>query len=155
MPRTVYTLCPSGTACITQLTDGPNALATRNPAITGPMLKASGNAIPVSSITRTPTVATVTLASAPNPALAAGQQVSITGSTNGFNGTYTLASVSSSTKFTVAVSQIPTRPAAGTFLASIPFTPLTLSSLTRSSPSSTPAVATPGSAPHRPLLRHP
>ena len=148
MPRNVYTFCPSGTACITQLTDGTNAFATTNSAITGPMLKASGNAIPVSSITRTPTVATVTLASAPNPALAAGQQVSITGSTNGFNGTYTVASVSSSTKFTVAVSEIPTSPAAGTFLASIPLTTLTLSSLTRSSTSSTTAVATTGSTPH-------
>src|SRR6266571_6838090 len=100
-PRNVYTFCPSGTGCNTALADSTNAFATTNSAITAPMLKASGNAISVSSITRTATTATVTLASAPNPALAAGQQVSITGSTSGFNGAYTVASVVSATKFTV------------------------------------------------------
>jgi type IV pilus assembly protein PilY1 len=145
-PRNVYTYCPSGTACNTKLADSTNAFATTNAAITAAMLQASGNAIAISSITRTASTATVTLASAPNPALAAGQQVSITGSTSGFNGTYTVASVSSSTKFTVSVNEIPPTPASGTFLASIPLTTLTVTSLTRSSTSSTTAVATTSTA---------
>jgi type IV pilus assembly protein PilY1 len=147
-PRNVYTFCPSGTGCITALADGTNAFATTNSSITAAMLQASGNAISISSITRTATTATVTLASAPNPALAAGQRISITGSTSGFNGAYTVASVVSATQFTVAVSEIPPTPATGTFLAAVPLTTLTLSSLTRSSTSSTTAVATTGSTPH-------
>ncbi len=147
-PRNVYTFCAAGSACVADLTDGTNAFATTNSDITAAMLQASGNAISISSITRTATTATVTLASAPNPALAAGQQISITGSTSGFNGAYTVASVVSATKFTVAVSEIPPTPATGTFLAAIPLTTLTLSSLTRSSTSSTTAVASTGSTPH-------
>jgi len=147
-PRNIYTFCPSGTGCITALADGTNAFATTNSGITAAMLQASGNAISISSITRTATTATVTLASAPNPALAAGQQISITGSTSGFNGVYTAASVVSATKFTVAVSEIPPTPATGTFLAAVPLATLTLSSLTRSSTSSTTAVASTGSTPH-------
>ena len=147
-PRNVYTFCAAGSACVADLTDGTNAFATTNSDITAAVLNASGNAIVVSSISLTGTIATVTLASAPNPALVAGQSISISGSTSGFNGTYTVASVTSATKFTITVTVIPPTPATGTYLASIPLGTLTLSSLTRSSTSSTTAVATTGSTPH-------
>src|SRR5204862_8042860 len=111
---------------VADLTDATNAFATTNPAVTAAMLNASGNALSISSISLSGTTATVTLASAPNPALAAGQSISISGSTNGFNGTYTIASVTSATKFTIAVSVIPPTPATGTYLASIPLGTLTL-----------------------------
>ncbi len=148
-PRNVYTFCAAGgSACVADLTDGANAFATTNSDITAAMLNASGNAISVSSISLSGSTATVTLASAPNPALAAGQSISITGSTSGFNGTYTIASVTSATKFTITVTVIPPTPATGTYKAFIPLDTLTLSSLTRSSTSSTTAVANTGSTPH-------
>src|SRR6266571_2058788 len=147
-PRNVYTFCAAGSACVADLTDGANAFATTNSDITAAMLNASGNAISVSSISLTGSTATVTLASAPNPALAAGQSISISGSTSGFNGTYTIAGVTSATKFTITVTVIPPTPATGTYLAANPSSTLTLSSLTRSSTSSTTAVANTGSTPH-------
>src|SRR6266581_3718780 len=147
-PRNVYTFCAAGSACVADLTDGANAFATTNSDITAAMLNASGNAIAVSSISLSGTTATVTLASAPNPALAAGQSISISGSTSGFNGTYTIAGVTSATKFTITVTVIPPTPATGTYLASRPVNTLTLSSLTRSLTSSTTAVANTGPTAH-------
>ncbi len=147
-PRNVYTFCAAGSACVADLTDGANAFATTNSDITAAVLNASGNAIVVSSISLTGTTATVALASAPNPALAAGQSISITGSTSGFNGTYTIASVTNATVFKITVTVIPPAPATGTYLAAIPSSPLTLSSLTRSLTSSTTAVANTSPAAH-------
>src|SRR6266581_689641 len=104
-PRNVYTFCAAGSACVADLTDGANAFATTNSDITAAMLNASGNAISVSSISLTGSTATVTLASAPNPALAAGQSISISGSTSGFNGTYTIAGVTSATPHGLLVGE--------------------------------------------------
>ncbi len=140
-PRKVYTYCPSGTSCSAQLSASANAFATTNSAITAAMLQASGVAIPITSITRSGTTATVTLASVPNPALLPGQAISITGSTSGYDGAYTIATVPSSTTFTITVNEIPPTPATGSYIASIPSATLTVTSLTRSSSSSTTAVA--------------
>ncbi len=140
-PRSVYTYCPSGSSCTADLSAADNLFATTNSAITATALQASGNAIKISAISRTGTTATVTLASAPSPALVAGQAVTIAGSTNGYNGSYTIATVPSSTTFTVTVTEIPPNPATGSYLAAIPSTPSTVSSLTRSTTSRTTAVA--------------
>ena len=146
-PRNVYTYCPAGAACNAQLSAPENAFATTNNAITASLLQASGNAIPIMSISRSGTTATVTLAAAPNPALVAGQAVTITGSSGGYDGAYTVATVPSSTTFTITVSEIPPTPATGQFVAAIPSTSVTVTSLTRSTSSRTTAVAL-TSAPH-------
>ncbi len=146
-PRNVYTYCPSGTACASQLSATANTFSSTNASITAAMLQASGNAIPIASITRSGATATVTLASAPNPALAAGQAISITGSTAGYDGSYTVATVSSSTAFTITVNEIPPTPATGSYIAAIPSATLTVSSLTRSASSRSSAVAV-TSTPH-------
>ena len=146
-PRNVYTYCPGGTSCNAQLSAPANAFATTNSAITATMIQASGIAIPISSISRSGTTATVTLASPPSPALAPGQGISITGSTNGYDGSYTIATVPSSTTFTVTVNETPPVTATGSYIASTPSSTVTVTSLTRSSSSSTTAVAI-TSAPH-------
>lgn len=141
-PRNVYTYCPSGSStCSTQLSAAENLFGTTNSAITATMLNASGNSVAITSIQRTGTTATVTLGSAPNPAIVAGQTITITGSTNGYNGSYTVATVPSSTTFTITITEIPPNPATGTYLASIPATSSTVTSLTRSTGSKTTAIA--------------
>jgi type IV pilus assembly protein PilY1 len=140
-PRNVYTYCPGGGTCSTLLSAAENLFATTNSGITATNLNASGNAVAISSISRTGTTATVTLASAPSPAVVAGQTITITGSNNGYNGSYTVATVPSSTTFTITVTEIPPNPATGAYLASIPSTSSTVTSLTRSTTSGTTAVA--------------
>ena len=141
-PRNIYTYCPGGALCNSALSNAANAFATTNTSITATMVGATGAATAISSITRTGVTATVTLAVAPSLPLTAGQSATITGSLNGYNGTYTIGSVLSSTSFTVTVSEIPPTPATGSYIASIPSPTLTVSSLTRSATSSTTASAT-------------
>jgi type IV pilus assembly protein PilY1 len=140
-PRNMYTYCPGGSSCKADLTATENAFATSNSAITATALQASGNALKISSISRNGSTATVTLASAPSPALAAGQAVTITGSSNGYNNAYTIGSVPTTTTFTVSVTDIPPAPAAGAYIAAIPASSANVTSLTRSTTSSTTAVA--------------
>ena len=139
-PRNMYTYCPAGSSCKTDLTATENTFATTNSAITATALQATGNALKITSISRSGSTATVTLASTPSPALVAGQAVTITGSTNGYNNAYTIASASGNT-LTVNVTDIPPNPATGAYVAAIPSTTSTVTSLTRSTTSSTTAVA--------------
>lgn len=134
-PRNVYTFCPSGTSCNTALSNSANSFATTDTAITAAMLGTTVTPVAITSITRTGTTATVTLASAPAPALAAGQSVTITGSNNGYNGAYTIASAPSANQFTITVNVIPPSPATGTFLAGVPGISSTVTSLTRATSS--------------------
>ena len=147
-PRNVYTYCPANTSCSSQLSSAANAFATTNSTITGTMLGATGASTAITSITRSDATgtATVTLASAPSLPLTAGQTATITGSLNGYNGTYTIGSVLSPTQFTIAVNVTPPTPATGSYIASVPAATLAVSSLTRSSASSTTAVATTSTA---------
>src|SRR5581483_5103034 len=149
-PRNLYTYCPSGTGCSTLLNDSSNAFATTNSAITGTMLNASGVALKIKSISRSGTTATVTLNSAPSPALSNGQTITISGSTNGYNGAYTISNVTATT-FTVTVAEIPPSPSQGTYVASkLGATTFTnqLTSLTRSTTVNNQAVANTGTSAH-------
>jgi type IV pilus assembly protein PilY1 len=152
-PRNLYTYCPSGSGCNNILSNSANAFATTNSAITGAMLNASGIALKIKTISRSGTTATVTLNNAPSPALSAGQTITISGSTNGYNGSYTIASVSptNGAVFTITVAEIPPSPSQGTYVASkLGATTFTnqLVSLTRSTASSNQAVADTGTNPH-------
>jgi len=71
---------------------------------------------PISSITHSGTTATVTTASANG--LSAGQTVTISGATpSAYDGTFTIASITSSTQFTYTTSSTPSSNASGSYMA--------------------------------------
>ena len=116
-PRRLYT-CTGACAAGSSLSGTP--FATSNSDITQALLGTGTPGTPIATITRTATLATVTMASAPSPALVSGNTVSISGSSlPAFNGTFN-ASVLTSTSFTHPVQENPPTTAANTYTASIP-----------------------------------
>jgi len=132
-PRNVYTcLTASGIGCAANAQLSSMPFATSNANLTSAVLGANGPAMTVSSISRSTNTATVTLASAPNPALTAGQPVTIAGSQyREFNGTFSITNPSGNT-FSYAITVDPPTPSTGSYSVSVPTNPLALSSLTRS-----------------------
>ncbi|HEY2759471.1 MAG TPA: hypothetical protein VGI75_01970, partial [Pirellulales bacterium] len=79
-------------------------------------MSSTGSALSISSLTRSSTVATATVAS--NAGLAAGQAITISGaSPSGYNGTFTITSLVGSTQFRFTVSSSLAATATGTILA--------------------------------------
>ena len=117
-PRRLYTCV--GASCVGNASLSTMPFATSNADITQALL---GTGIPgtsISTIARNATTATVTLATAPNPALISGAAVSISGtSITSFNGTYSV-NVIDATRFTYPVQENPPTTAANTYTASIP-----------------------------------
>ena len=114
-PRLLYTYCPSGASCNASLTNSANAFATSNTAITDTMLGATVG-VAVSSLTRASTLATVTTGAAHG--FVAGDSITISGAIQSdYNGTFSIANVSSNS-FTYVMLATPSRsPATGTITA--------------------------------------
>ena len=127
-PRSVYTCtgtCGSGSSL------SATPFATTNSDITSSLLGITVPTIGVSSITRSGTTVTMVLASAPSPALTNGQSITIAGAASPeVNGTYTIGLINATT-FTYTLKENPLSPAAGTYVATIPSSPKTITSLTR------------------------
>lgn len=141
-PRNVYTcLVTGGGTCAQNTLLSTMPFATSNANITAALLGSNGAPMAISSIARSTTTATVTLASAPSPALAAGQTITIVGSKYPeFNGTFSVTPLSATT-FSYPITVDPPSPATGNYSASLPSNPLKITSLTRSSTSVTATTA--------------
>ena len=127
-PRNVYT-------CVGSCTNGSSLsgsqFATDNANLTSAMFGINPPSTAISSISRNGTTVTVVLAAAPSPALTNGQSVTIQGSAySEINGTFTITLVNSTT-FTYTITEDPPSPATGTYTATIPSSPLVISSLVR------------------------
>ena len=130
-PRRLYT-CTGSCAVNSSLSGTP--FATSNASITAAALGTGTPGTTITSISRTATLATVTLASAPSPAYATGNTISISGSSVGtFNGSFNIT-VLTPTTFTYAITENPPVTATNTYTASIPIVgsgSVTVTSLTR------------------------
>ncbi|SEA21133.1 hypothetical protein [Variovorax sp. YR216] len=131
-PRNVYTcLASGGASCVANSALSSMQFATTNSDITAAILGTNGPAMSISSIARNASTATVTLAAAPSPALVAGQSVTIAGSKYPeFNGTFSITPVTTTT-FTYPITIDPPAPATGSYKASVPSKPISVTSLTR------------------------
>lgn len=104
-PRRLYTDCPSGSGCVSNLSDASNAFATSNANITAAMF-GTGLNLPVSSITRSGSVATATTSG--NHGLLVGNTVTVTGAVpNDYNGLVTVTAIPASNQFRYAVQEYP------------------------------------------------
>ena len=131
-PRKVYTCLGSG--CTPNVNSPLSSMhfATTNADITAAILGTNGPPMAISSIVRSGSTATVTLSAAPSPALTAGQPVTIAGSKYPeFNGTFSITPLST-TSFSYPITIDPPTPSKGTYSASVPSNPITITSLTRS-----------------------
>lgn len=127
-PRNMYT-CTGSCANGSALSLTP--FATSNASLTQAAFGIAGPTSTVTSVSRTGTTVTMVLSAAPSPALANGQSVTVTGAANSeLNGTYTIAVVNSTT-FTYTIKVSPPTPSTGTYTASIPSSPIPVTSLTR------------------------
>lgn len=128
-PRKLYTYCPSGTSCNADLTNAANAFDTANTEITSVMFGGSSS-VNITSLTRSGTTATVTTAG--NHGFTTGDSITIANATpDNYNGTFTVT-VTDATHFTYPITEYPPALATGTYVASKPGTPRTVTSLTRS-----------------------
>ena len=115
-PRRLYTCI--GT-CVAGSSLSATPFATSNASITAAVLGTGSPGTAITSIARTATTATVTLASAPNPAIASGNTVSISGSSAAaLNGTFNVT-VIDPTHFTYAITENPPITAVNTYTASV------------------------------------
>ncbi len=129
-PRRLYTYCPSGSGCNADLKDSANQFATTNNAITDAMLSAV-NAVSVSSLVRSGTVATVTTGT--NHGFATGDTVTISGANQAeYNGSKALITKLSDTSFSFDVAENPPAQATGSYTSSAPGAPLAVATMTRS-----------------------
>jgi Tfp pilus tip-associated adhesin PilY1 len=119
-PRKLYTYCPSGASCDSDLTASANAFSTANADITAAAFGASTSLI-VSSIARTGATALVTTAETHN--FADGASVTISGATQSeYNVTQAInfANPHSATTFTITgLPDYPTTPSTGAYTASL------------------------------------
>ncbi|MBI4937848.1 MAG: hypothetical protein HY846_06460 [Nitrosomonadales bacterium] len=136
-PRKLYTFCPGGTSCKSDLTHSDNAFATTNPAFTAGMFGGSSS-VNVSSLTRSGDTVTVTTAS--NHGFANGDNIAIANaSQSDYNVTKPITRISD-TQFSYSITTVsPPTPASTitgnyhTFAAS----PRTVTQLARALGSST------------------
>lgn len=139
-PRNLYTYCPSGSSCNASLKDGSNQFATTNAAITDAMLNATPS-IAISQLTRLGITATVVTAT--DHGFVTNDQVVISGASQAdYNGTKTITKVDART-FTFTVVENPPTPAQGSYVASVPSNPLSVSSITRSGTTATVTTSVP------------
>lgn len=133
-PRRLYTCI--GTNCAAGVGNSLSGMpfATTNTDLTASVLGTAGAPATVSSITRSSTTATVTLAAAMSPVLASGTPVIIAGSQYpNFNGVFNIGAPTA-TNFTYTVSVNPPATATGVYTAADPAaSSLPITSLTRNS----------------------
>lgn len=128
-PRNLYTYCPSGASCVAALTNAANAFATTNASITAAMFGGSSS-VNISTLTRSG--ATVTVTTSGNHGFATGDSITIANANPAdYNGAYTVA-VTDATHFTYPITETPPTPATGSYTASLPNPPRSVTSLTRS-----------------------
>src|SRR3569623_20698 len=141
-PRKLYSYCPAGTGCITNLADTSNSFNVGNSAITNVML---GSATPfnVSSITRSGKTATVTTTT--DHGFSANSSIFVSGANQTeYNGTFTVNTVPSTTTFAYTVPDYPPTTATGSYTASQPSSPKTVPPITRSGTTATVTLASHG-----------
>ena len=142
-PRNVYT-CTGSCANGSSLSSTP--FATTNADITAVALNLTPPTSGVASIARNGSTVTLALTSAPVPALTNGQQVTVAGSAYPeLNGTFTIGLVNATT-FTYTIVESPPTPATGTYTATLPSSPKSISSLTRAGTTVTATVTSHGYA---------
>jgi type IV pilus assembly protein PilY1 len=131
-PRNVYTCTATSGSCANGSVLASTPFATTNPNLTSAAFNITAPSTPISSFSRSGTTVTVTLASAPSPALTNGQSVTIQGAASTeLNGTYSITYVNSTT-FTYTIQESPASPSTGTYTATSPASSFTITSLTRS-----------------------
>ncbi|MEO7954576.1 MAG: PilC/PilY family type IV pilus protein, partial [Polaromonas sp.] len=123
--------CQANSPLPSTLPTSSTLFATTNASITAAILGTNGPAMPITSITRGISggapIATVTLASAPSPALVAGQSVTIAGSQyREFNGSFSITPLTATT-FTYPITIDPPNPATGAYSATVPSNPKAIS----------------------------
>lgn len=127
-PRKLYTFCPSGSSCNEDLTAASNAFATSNAALTAGMF-GSSSSVNISTLTRSGTTATV--ATSGNHGFATGDSIIIANaSPSNYNGTFSITRVDN-THFTYPIIEYPPTTATGSYTASLPSAPKSVT-LTRS-----------------------
>jgi len=118
-PRKLYTYCPDGASCDPALFHSANALEPSNVNILATAFGASAS-LAITRITlSTPATGTATVTTSGAHGFSAGTSVTIAGaSPTDYNGIYTIASVPSTTTFTISgVTVHPPSPATGTYQA--------------------------------------
>lgn len=146
-PRRLYTYCPTGTGCVSRLSDTSNVFATTNSALTAGVLGGNAPAV-IESLSRSG--ATVTVRTAGNHTFSVGNTITISGATPGdYNGNFTIASVPDSTRFTYQIVESPPASAGSGFTATkITGIASTVISLTSSTTSGVTTATARTSAPH-------
>jgi type IV pilus assembly protein PilY1 len=145
-PRLLFTcIGPSGDCSNGNSLSGM-PFAPANTGITDVLLGTGTGAIGVTSFSRSGTTITVTLASAPSPAIVIGQSINIIGASTGrLNGAQTVTGVPSPTQFTFALAELPPSPSNGTYRAAkTASNPKLITSLTRNGTTVTAIVANHG-----------
>jgi len=128
--RNVFTCTGS---CAAGISLSATPFATTNSDITATLLGTTLPGVTISSITRSSTTATATLASAMSPALTSGQSVTVSGSQYaGFNGTFSVGSPTATTFTYTITATSPRTPATGSYTATVPSSPQSITSLSRS-----------------------
>jgi len=130
-PRNVYTCTGSSGSCNNGDALSATPFATTNSSLTNASFGITPPTTSISSFSRSGTTVTATLSAAPSPALTNGQSVTIQGaSSSELNGIFTITLVNSTT-FTYTIVVSPPTPATGSYTASVPSNPKTITSLTR------------------------
>jgi type IV pilus assembly protein PilY1 len=130
-PRNVYTCTGSSGSCNNGAALSATPFATTNSSLTNASFGITPPTSSISSFSRSGTTVTATLSAAPSPALTDGQSVTIQGaSSSELNGIFTITLVNSTT-FTYTIVVSPPTPATGSYTASVPSSPKTITSLTR------------------------
>ncbi|GAB2581280.1 hypothetical protein GCM10027034_10580 [Ramlibacter solisilvae] len=134
-PRRMYTYCPAGTSCNAALTDSSNAFATTNAGIPASAFGAS-TTLPIVSIVRTGTTATVTTSGAHG--FSSGTSVTISGAGQADYNVTQAVTVTSATTFTISgLTDFPTTPTAGTYtVSSSPVGAVSVTSMSRTTSTS-------------------
>jgi len=115
-PRRLYTYCPTGVTCMPGLTDASNEFSVANLGI-GSTAFGVSSSIPVSSIKRIGTSATVTTSG--NHGFVTGSSVTIVNANQSYYNVTQDVTVLSSTTFTITgLPDYPTTPSQGTYLIS-------------------------------------
>lgn len=130
-PRRVYTCTGSGGNCNNGDALSATLFATSNPSLTNASFGISAPTTSISTFSRASSTVTATLSSAPSPALTNGQSVTIQGASSPeLNGIFTITLINA-TQFSYTIVTNPPTPATGSYTASVPSNPKTISSLTR------------------------
>lgn len=133
-PRRMYTYCPSGTGCNTDLTDSSNDFSTSNSGIASGAF-GSSTTVKIASIVRTGTTALVTTNGAHG--FSTGNTVTISNASPGDYNVTQAVTVNSTTTFTITgLGDYPTSPTRGTYFVTTGGTPVSISSVVRSTSSS-------------------